>query len=588
MSRVVIDPVTRIEGHLRIETEVNGGRVTDAWSSGTMFRGIELILRGRDPREAWIWAQRICGVCTTVHALASVRAVENALGIQIPDNARLVRNLIAGSQNVQDHVVHFYHLHALDWVDVTLALKADPAKTSQLVQSISEWPKSSATYFKGVQDRVKALVASRQLSLFSSGDWGHPAYQLPPEANLLAVAHYIEALDMQRDFIRIHAVLGGKNPHLQTYLVGGMSTAIDSTEPEAVINPERITLFQELVTRAQTFVNQVYIPDVLAIAGFYKEWFGYGEGLGNFMAYGDLPAGGINDSARFFFPRGVILGRDLSTVHPLDPAKIAEYVSHSYYDYSVGDQASLPPARGETNPHYSGPKPPFTQLNTDAKYSWLKAPRYDDKAVEVGPLARTLIAYASGNAAVQQAVNGVLAKFNAPPTALFSTLGRIAARAIEAQIVAGQLGNWVAELDDNMARGDVRIHDGSMWDPDSWPKSCAGFGLEEAPRGSLGHWVEIENKRIVNYQAVVPSTWNAGPRDAHGQRGAYEAALLHTPIADPERPLEVLRTVHSFDPCLACAVHVIDGQGHRYSRDLVTVPELPALACSAAPEMGGL
>jgi hydrogenase large subunit len=588
MSRVVIDPVTRIEGHLRIETEINGGRVTDAWSSGTMFRGIELILRGRDPREAWIWAQRICGVCTTVHALASVRAVENALGIQVPDNARLVRNLIAGSQNVQDHVVHFYHLHALDWVDVTLALKADPAKTSQLAQSISDWPKSSTTYFKGVQDRVQALVASRQLSLFSSGDWGHPAYQLPPEANLLAVAHYIEALDMQRDFIRIHAVLGGKNPHLQTFLVGGMATAIDGNEPEAVINPERITLFQQLVTRAQTFVNQVYIPDVLAVAGFYKEWFGYGEGLGNFMAYGDYPAGSIDDPSRFFFPRGVILGRDLSTVHPLDPGKIAEYVSHSYYDYSVGDQASLAPAKGETNPHYSGPKPPYENLNTDAKYSWLKAPRYDDKAVEVGPLARTLIAYASGNAAVKQAVDGVLAKFNAPPAALFSTLGRIAARAIEAQIVAGQLAGWVAELDDHMSRGDIRIHDGSMWDPDSWPKSCAGFGLEEAPRGSLGHWVEIENKHIVNYQAVVPSTWNAGPRDAHGQRGAYEAALLNTPIADTERPLEVLRTVHSFDPCLACAVHVIDGDGHRFSRDRVTVPQLPAPACSAAPEMGGM
>lgn len=586
MSRVVIDPVTRIEGHLRIETEVNGGRVTDAWSSGTMFRGIELILRGRDPREAWIWAQRICGVCTTVHALASVRAVENALGIQVPDNARLVRNLIASSQNVQDHVVHFYHLHALDWVDVTLALKADPAKTSQLAQSISEWPKSSTNYFKGVQDRVQALVASRQLSLFSSGDWGHPAYQLPPEANLLAVAHYIEALDMQRDFIRIHAVLGGKNPHLQTFLVGGMATAIDGTEPEAVINPERITLFNELVTRAQTFVNQVYIPDVLAVAGFYKEWFGYGEGLGNFMAYGDYPAGSIDDPARFFFPRGVILGRDLSTVHPLDPGKIAEYVSHSYYDYSVGDQASLPPAQGETNPNYSGPKPPYEYLNTDAKYSWLKAPRYDDKAVEVGPLARTLIAYASGNQAVKQAVDGVLAKFSAPPTVLFSTLGRIAARAIEAQILAGQLGNWVAELDDNMSRGDVRIHDGSLWDPESWPHSCAGFGLEEAPRGSLGHWVEIENKHIVNYQAVVPSTWNAGPRDARGQRGAYEAALLNTPIADPERPLEVLRTVHSFDPCLACAVHVIDGQGHRYGRDTVAVPELPAAA--VAPAMGGL
>ena len=572
MARVVIDPVTRIEGHLRIETEVNGGRVTDAWSSGTMFRGIELILRGRDPREAWIWAQRICGVCTTVHALASVRAVENALGIDIPDNARLVRNIIAGAQNVQDHVVHFYHLHALDWVDVTLALKADPAKTSQLAQSISEWPKSSATYFKGVQDRVKALVASRQLSLFSSGDWGHPAYQLPPEANLLAVAHYIEALDMQRDFIRIHAVLGGKNPHLQSYLVGGMSTAIDGNEPEAVINPERITLFNQLAARAQTFVQQVYVPDVLAIAGFYKQWFGYGEGLGNFMAYGDLPSGS-GDAAGSFFPRGVILGRDLSTVHPVDPGKIAEYVTHSWYEYSDGDQASRHPAEGETNPKYSGPRPPYEQLDTDAKYSWLKAPRYDDKPMEVGPLARTLVAYASGNEQVKKTVDAVLAKFNAPPTVLFSTLGRVAARAIEADLVVQKLPEWIAQLDDNMAHGDVRIHNGDKWDPETWPKSCAGFGLEEAPRGSLGHWVEIENKKIVNYQAVVPSTWNAGPRDAHGQRGAYEAALLNTPIADPERPLEVLRTVHSFDPCLACAVHVVDGTGRSYGREVVAGPE---------------
>ena len=302
MARVVIDPVTRIEGHLRIEAEVDGHQVTDAWSSGTMFRGIELILRGRDPREAWIWAQRICGVCTTVHALASVRAVENAMGVEVPDNARLVRSLIAGSQNVQDHVIHFYHLHALDWVDVTLALKADPAKTSQIAQSISEWPKSSTTYFKGVQDRVKTLVASGQLSLFSSGDWGHPAYQLPPEVNLLAVAHYIEALELQRDFIRIHAVLGGKNPHPQSYLVGGMSTAIDANEAEAVINPERITLMNQLVSTAQTFVKQVYLPDVMAIAGGLSRLVPLGEGLGNFMAYGDYPSGSINDTAGVRFP----------------------------------------------------------------------------------------------------------------------------------------------------------------------------------------------------------------------------------------------------------------------------------------------
>jgi Ni,Fe-hydrogenase I large subunit len=529
-----------------------------------MFRGIELILRDRDPREAWIWAQRICGVCTTVHALASVRAVEDALGIEIPDNARLVRNLIAGSQNVQDHIIHFYHLHALDWVDVTLALKADPAKTSQIAQSISEWPKSSTTYFKGVQDRVKSLVASNQLSLFSSGDWGHPAYQLPPEVNLLAVAHYIEALDLQRDFIRMHAVLGSKNPHPQSYLVGGMSTAIDPNEPEAVINPERITLMNQLVATAQTFVKQVLIPDVLAVAAAYKDWFNYGEGLGNFMAYGDYPKGSIKDAAGFLFPRGMILNRDLSTVHPVDTNNVAEYVTHSWYEYSGGDQSGKHPSQGETKPKYSGPKPPYEFLKTDEKYSWLKAPRYEDKPMEVGPLARAVISYASGNAEVKKRVDGALAKLNLPPTALFSTMGRIAARALEADYMADTLSVWVQQLDDNMAHGNLAIHNGEKWDPDTWPKSCQGFGLEEAPRGSLGHWVEIENKKIANYQAVVPSTWNAGPRDAHGQRGAYEAALLKTPIADPERPLEILRTVHSFDPCLACAVHVVDATGRRY------------------------
>jgi len=566
VSRIVVDPVTRIEGHLRIEAEVDGNQVTDAWSSGTMFRGIELILRGRDPREAWIWAQRICGVCTTVHALASVRAVENALGVEVPDNARLVRSLIAGSQNVQDHIIHFYHLHALDWVDVTLALKADPAKTSQIAQSISEWPKSSTVYFKGVQNRIKTLVASRQLSLFSSGDWGHPAYRLPPEVNLLAVAHYIEALELQREFIRIHAVLGGKNPHPQTYLMGGMATAIDANEAGAVINPERITLMNQLVATAETFVRQVYIPDVLAIAGFYRDWFNYGEGLGNFLVYGDFPKGSVNDPAGFVLPRGIILNRDLSTVHPLDTKNVTEYVTHSWYEYADGDQMGKHPSRGETKPKYSGPKPPYEFLKTDEKYSWLKAPRYEDKPMEVGPLARMLVAYASGNQQIKKLVDDTLVKLNVPATALYSTLGRLAARALEADFMVGTLSAWVKELDDNMAHGEVRIHNNDKWDPDSWPKSCQGFGLEEAPRGSLGHWVEIENKKIVNYQAVVPSTWNAGPRDAHGQRGAYEAALLKTPVADPERPLEILRTVHSFDPCLACAVHVVDASGREYSR----------------------
>ena len=562
MARIVIDPVTRIEGHLRIEVEVNDHKVTDAWSSGTMFRGIELILRGRDPREAWIWAQRICGVCTTVHALASVRAVENALSVEIPENARIVRDIIAASQNVQDHIIHFYHLHALDWVDVISALKADPAKTAQLAQSISDWPKSSAVYFKAVQDRVKTLADSRQLSLFGSGDWGHPAYKLPPEANLMAVAHYIEALKLQREFIRIQAVLGGKNPHPQTYLMGGMATTMDGSEPDAVINPERITLLNELVANAQEFVRQVYLPDVLAIAGFYPEWFTYGAGIGNYMTYGDYSGDTTMSESGFFFPRGIILGRDLATVLALDPKNVTEYVTRSWYEYPEGDQAAKHPAQGVTNPKYSGPKPPYEFLKTDEKYSWLKSPRYNDKPMEVGPLARTLVAYASGNGNVMRIVNTTLAKLKIPASALFSTLGRVAARALEADIMVSRLSAWVAQLDDNMAHGNVRLHNGDKWNPDSWPKSAQGFGFHEAPRGSLGHWVEIEDKKIVNYQVVAPSTWNAGPRDAQQQRGPYESSLLNTPIADPERPLEVLRTVHSFDPCLACAVHVVKANGH--------------------------
>ena len=564
MARIVVDPVTRIEGHLRIEAEVNGGAVTDAWSSGTMFRGIELILRGRDPREAWIWTQRICGVCTTVHALASVRAVEDALSIQVPENANLIRNIIAASQYVQDHVIHFYHLHALDWVDVTLALKADPAKTSQLAESISPWPKSSKNYFKATQDKVKALVESKQLSLFSSGYWGHPAYRLPPEANLLAVAHYIEALEFQKDYIRIHAVLGGKNPHLQTYLVGGMSTSMDPNEPGATINPERITFLTELAAKAQEFVDQVYVPDVLAVAGFYRDWFGYGEGLGNFLSYGDYPQGGVKDPARFYLPRGAIFSHDLSKVNPVDPANVSEYVTHSWYEYGDGDQNGKNPYQGETKPKYTGPKPPFEHLDVDQKYSWLKAPRYQDRPMEVGPLSRMLVAYASGHPDVKPVVDAVLAKLNAPATALFSTLGRIAARAIETKVMAGQVSKWVAELGDKLGHGDLRIHNGEKWDPDTWPKQAQGWGFHEAPRGSLGHWVHIEDKKIQNYQCVVPTTWNAGPRDSNGQRGAYEAALLKTPIADPERPVEILRTVHSFDPCLACAVHVVDGRGRKY------------------------
>ncbi|OFW05183.1 MAG: hydrogenase [Acidobacteria bacterium RIFCSPLOWO2_02_FULL_68_18] len=562
MARVVVDPVTRIEGHLRIEAEVDAGVVRDAWSSSTMFRGIELILKGRDPRDAWAFTQRICGVCTTVHAVASIRAVENAIGAAPPPNARLLRNLIIGAQAVQDHVIHFYHLHALDWVDIVSALAADPAKTSSLAQSISDWPLSSPTYFAGIRDRVKGFVDRGQLGPFANAYWGHPAYRLPPEANLMAVAHYLEALDWQREVIKMHAVLGGKNPHLQSFLVGGMATPVDP-DSQAALNAGTIAELQRLVAKARDFVTRVYIPDLVAVASFYKDWAGHGRGVGNYLAYGEYPN---DDSAApaLFLPRGVIRGRDLAAVEPFDPAKVTEYVAHSWYQYQQGDGAALHPYQGETSPAYTGPTPPYDLLgldsDTDKKYSWLKSPRYDGLPMEVGPLARMLVAYASGHARVKALVGAVLTRLGVGPEALFSTLGRVAARGIETQVLAEKMADWVDGLAANMAAGDLRIHDNSKWDPASWPAEAMGAGFHEAPRGALGHWVSIRNGAIDNYQCVVPSTWNAGPRDAKGQRGPYEEALIGTPVADLGRPVEILRTVHSFDPCMACGVHVVDGR----------------------------
>jgi hydrogenase large subunit len=556
MTHVVVDPVTRIEGHLRIEAEVDGGAVRDAWSSSTMFRGVELILRGRDPRDAWAFTQRICGVCTTVHAIASIRAVENAVGATPPPNARLLRNLIIASQCIQDHVIHFYHLHALDWVDVVSALSADPAKTASLAQSISDWPLSSEKYFAGVQQRVQAFVSRGQLGPFANAYWGHPAYKLPAEANLLAVAHYLEALDWQREFIRIHAILGGKNPHLQSFLVGGMATPVDP-DRQASLNAGTIAAMQEMIGRARDFVTKVYIPDLLAIASFYKDWAGHGAGVGNYLVYGEYPD---DDSPRppLYLPSGVIRSRNLGKVEAFDPAKITEQVKHSWYTYAGGDDKGLHPYEGETAPTYTGPKPPYERLNTAEKYSWLKSPRYDGLPMEVGPLSRMLVAYASGHASVKEKVNAALGKLGVGPEALFSTLGRVAARGIETWVLVEKIGDWVDQLAQNMGRRELRIQDNSKWEPSTWPKDATGAGFHEAPRGALGHWVHIQNGTIANYQCVVPSTWNAGPRDAAGQPGPYEAALVGTPVARADQPLEILRTVHSFDPCMACGVHVVD------------------------------
>jgi Ni,Fe-hydrogenase I large subunit len=564
MAHVVVDPVTRIEGHLRIEAEVDGGRVKDAWSSATMFRGVEMILKGRDPRDAWAFTQRICGVCTTVHAIASIRAVENAIGAEPPPNARLLRNLIIASQCVQDHVIHFYHLHALDWVDIVSALSADPAKTSTLQESISDWPLSGRRYFAGVRDRIKTFVDRGQLGPFANAYWGHPAYKLPPEANLMAVAHYLEALDWQREFIQIHATLGGKNPHLQSFLVGGMATPVDP-DRQASINAGTIAGLRSHIAKGRDFVKRVYIPDLLAVASFYKDWAGHGTGVGNYLVYGEYPE---DDGRRpkLYFPSGVIRRRNLAIVEPLDTSKITEHVKHSWYEYKGGDDTPLHPSHGETAPKYTGPKPPYERLDTAAKYSWLKAPRYDGEPMEVGPLARMLVAYASGHPRVKELVGGVLQKLSVGPEALFSTLGRVAARGIETQLLAEHMDTWLDALAENMARRDLRIQDNSKWDPSTWPAESVGAGLHEAPRGALGHWVQIRDGAIENYQCIVPSTWNAGPRDAAGKRGPYEEALVDTPVADPERPVEILRTIHSFDPCIACGVHVVDAAGHQLAR----------------------
>jgi hydrogenase large subunit len=565
---IVVDPVTRIEGHLRIEAEYNGSVITRASSSGTMVRGIEIILRGRDPRNAWAFAQRICGVCTLVHGIASVRAVEDALKITIPVNAQLIRNLMIGAQYVHDHVMHFYHLHALDWVDVVSALKADPKAASALAQSISTYARSSPGYFAEVQNRVKKLVESGQLGIFANAYWGNTLYKLPPEANLMAVAHYLDALAWQRQVAQLHTIFGGKNPH-PNFLVGGVPSAISvhsgAGTGTTAVNEVGLQQVAQIIEQMRSFVDEVYVPDTLAIASFYKDWFKTGEGIGNFMTYGDFPANGSPDPKNLLVPRGVLLGRDLSHIEEnLDlnaDADIQEFVAHSWYDYGGGKDVGLHPYKGETKLNYSGPQPPYQNLDTSASYSWLKSPRWKGNAMEVGPLARVLMLYASGHEPTKELAAKALKQLDLPLEAMFSTMGRTAARTLECKIFADAMPQWHASLMANIKGGDVRTFNDTLWEPSTWPSHAQGVGFMEAPRGALGHWIVIDEGRISNYQAVVPSTWNAGPRDAAGIEGPYEAALKGQSVLDPKQPLEILRTIHSFDPCLACAVHVIDPDG---------------------------
>lgn len=562
MARVVVDPITRIEGHLRIEAVVENGVITDAFSSGTMVRGFEKILKGRDPRDAWAFTERACGVCTTVHALASVRCVEDALKIAVPQNAELIRNLMFCTQYVQDHVVHFYHLHALDWVDIVSALSANPEETAKIAVSISNWPKSSPGYFSDLQKRLTAFVQTGQLGIFANGYWGHPAYKLPPEVNLLAVAHYLEALEWQKEIVKIHAIFGGKNPH-PNYLVGGVPCSLNTEEVNAV-NTERLNHVGKLIGDAMQFVEQVYIPDLMAVAGFYKDWGAIGGGLKNYLAYGDLPTRGFGQPDYFKFPRGAILDRNLSEVHEVngrDAEEIKEYISHSWYSYTKGDAAGLHPWDGETEFNFTGPKPPFEQLNVEGKYSWLKTPRWKEHPMEVGPLARLLVAFAKGNTEVKDVVTEALGRLQVPVEALFSTLGRTAARGLETRLVVHWMKEFYDSLIANVKANETSTFNPEKWDPQTWPATAEGVGLSEAPRGALAHWIRIKDRRIDNYQLVVPSTWNASPRDGKGMRSAYEESLVGTPVANVDQPVEILRTIHSFDPCLACAVHLYDPSG---------------------------
>ena len=560
-QRITIDPITRIEGHLRIDAEVDNGQVTKAWSSGQMFRGIETILQGRDPRDAWLFTQRICGVCTTVHALASVRAVENALDLEIPINAQYIRNIVMSIHALQDHIVHFYVLSALDWVDVVSALSADPKKTAALAGSLSNWSGNSAKRFAAVKGKLKALVDSGQLGPFANGYWGHPAMKLPPEANLMAVSHYLESLDYQRKATQALGIISGKNPHIQNLSVGGVTTALNP-DSDSALNMERLYWIKQLINEVRGFIQQVYLPDVVAVGALYKDWLPYGAGVKNYLAVPDMVLN--TNSTKFDLPGGTIMNGDLGTVKGITSFhdkyfhdNVVENITHAWYD---GDW-SKHPYKEETIPKYS-------EFQDDGKYSWIKAPRFQGKPMQVGPLAQMLVGYAQGHKAIVKNVDNALslvssvAGVTVGPDVLHSTLGRHVARAVRASMLGDlAIKHWEL-LVDNIGKGDLEIFNKPVF-----PKGeQQGVGIHEAPRGVLSHWIVIQDGKIKNYQCVVPSTWNAGPRDADGVAGPYEASLVGNPVADAEQPLELLRTVHSFDPCIACAIHTVDQNGQEISK----------------------
>ncbi|BBB92745.1 MAG TPA: nickel-dependent hydrogenase large subunit [Methylomusa anaerophila] len=618
MKRIVVDPINRIEGHLRVEIKVDEatGKVEDALSSGTAWRGIELIVKGRDPRDAWLFAQRICGVCTTVHALGALRAVEDALNIEIPNNANYIRNIIAATQTVHDHLVHFYHLHALDWVSPVAALKADPAATAALQNTVLEkyrldmpgpvayntdaypkdFPKATTLYFKEVQNKIQKIVDSGQLGIFAAHYWDHPDYAvLPAEVHLMAVAHYLNMLDKQREIVMPHVVFGGKNPHPH-YIVGGMPCAISMNDMNAPVNSERLAIVDNAVNLAINVVNYFYLPDILAIGDLYVK-AGYVDGGGlakeRVIGFGEFPEGKYRGTTSGDYHKNLLLrsngvvenfaqGIAQAVFYPFepsdltDPGVLAEGVEHSWYTYPEAGK-DLHPWSGVTSPQYTGPKEgtktEWKYLDEGGKYSWLKTPKWKGKMAEVGPLARYIIIYTKikkgiiteptwAEKMIVDQIEAVSKLINLPPEKwLPTTVGRTAARALDAQLNAYINKYFFDKLINNIKAGDTTVANTDKWDPSTWPAESKGVGLHEAPRGALSHWVVIKNGKIENYQAVVPSTWNACPRDSNAGYGAYEASMIDTHVKVAENPLEILRVIHSFDPCLACATHLYNNEG---------------------------
>ena len=555
-NRLVIDPITRIEGHLRIDVQVDGGAVTDAWASCTMWRGIENILLGRDPREAWLFAQRFCGVCTTVHAMASVRAVEDALGLEIPMNAQYIRNLILMNHALHDHIVHFYHLCALDWVDVTTIPNADPAKAAQIGESLSEWPGNSRQQLQKVKDKIIALVKSGQLGIFANGYWGHPAMKLSPEINLLLTSHYFDAIEFQRKANQVVAIFGSKSPHIQNLAVGGVMNAIN-LDSLATMNMDRLFMVKTLMDEVINFTREVYYPDACALGGLYPDWFDYGAGVTNYLSVPDLPLDGRGKT--FELPGGVITAGKLDSIRPIAGSydelirkNVVEDVTHAYYR---GSEAR-PPWKGETIPFYN-------EFDPNGKYTWVKAPRFEKLPTQVGPLANVLVGYAQNDPLMVKWTDDALKRASAlagKPIGLdklHSTMGRHVTRAVRTAVFTELMHKHWKLLVDNINSGDATTFNKPVFPAGE----IQGLGTHEAPRGTLSHWVVLENGIIKNYQAVVPTTWNASPRDGGGARGPYEECLIGNPVAVDEKPLEALRTVHSFDPCMACACHAFDPAG---------------------------